>query len=401
MHRAATGNISVFAGGERATFERALPVLGAMGRRILHTGPLGSASVLKVMTNYLATANLVTLCEALAVMKAAGMDLATTYEAIRISSGNSFVHETESQLILNGSRKIDFTMDLVLKDIGLFQALADQAGVALEVNPLLIEIFRDGADRYGPRAQSDQIVRRLEEATGLSITAPGFPAALVDDEPEAPGRGSRAAARLMRETVHPVVWAVVALLVARSRRSSRPAMPGCCRRCASPPTCWPSASSRPRTALHVPGALPWFLGGLVGHALLHAGWMHVIFNAVGLLCLGHVVQAQSGTGAFLATFLVHGCGRRHRRSCCSRRRTASWSAPRAGSSGCSASCCAGGATPIALWRVLRRAGAAHPAGRASCSATPSPGRRISAASWPAGCWARVLPVRRRIIHPLM
>lgn len=187
VHRAATGNISVLVGGERATFEQALPVLGAMGRRILHTGPLGSASTLKVMTNYLATANLVTLCEALTVMKAAGMDLATTYEAIRISSGTSFTHETESRLILSGSRQIDFTMELVLKDIGLFQAIAERAGVALDVSPLLIEIFRDGARRYGPGAQSDDIIRRLEEATGLSITAPGFPAALVDDEPEAPG----------------------------------------------------------------------------------------------------------------------------------------------------------------------------------------------------------------------
>jgi 3-hydroxyisobutyrate dehydrogenase len=191
VHRAATGNISVFAGGERAAFERALPVLGAMGRRILHTGPLGSASTLKVMTNYLATANLVTLCEALAVMQAAGMDLATTYEAIAISSGTSFTHETESQLILNGSRKIDFTLELVLKDIGLFQAIAERAGMALEVSPLLIEIFRDGARRYGGQAQSDDIVRRLEEATGRSITAPGFPAELVDEEPEAPGEEVR------------------------------------------------------------------------------------------------------------------------------------------------------------------------------------------------------------------
>ena len=188
VDRAASGNISVLAGGERAVFERALPALAATGGAILHTGPLGSASTLKVMTNYLATANLVTLCEALAVMKAAGMDLATTYEAIRISSGNSFVHETESRLVLNGSRQIDFTMELVLKDIGLFQSIADRAGVALEVNPLLIDIFRDGARRYGPREQSDQIVRRLEDATGLSVTAPGFPAALVDDAPKLPGR---------------------------------------------------------------------------------------------------------------------------------------------------------------------------------------------------------------------
>ncbi|WP_298570867.1 NAD(P)-dependent oxidoreductase [uncultured Aliiroseovarius sp.] len=186
-HRADTGNISIFAGCERATFERVLPLLTTMGRRVLHTGELGSASVLKVMTNYLATANLLTCCEALVTMKAAGLDLATTYEAIKISSGTSFVHETESQVILNGSRDISFTMDLVKKDIGLFQAIADRAGVPLEISPLMVEIFNDGIARYGERAQSDDIIRRLEEATGLDITAPGFPAGMVDDEPEEAG----------------------------------------------------------------------------------------------------------------------------------------------------------------------------------------------------------------------
>jgi 3-hydroxyisobutyrate dehydrogenase len=186
-HRAATGNISIFAGCDRATFERILPLLTTLGRRVLHTGDLGSASVLKVMTNYLATANLLSVCEALVTMKAAGMDLATTFEAIRISSGTSFVHETESQVILNGSRDINFTMDLVMKDIGLFQSIAERAGVPLEISPLMIDIFRDGMARYGARAQSDDIIRRLEEATGLDITAPGFPSEMVDDEPEEPG----------------------------------------------------------------------------------------------------------------------------------------------------------------------------------------------------------------------
>lgn len=187
VHRAATGNISIFAGCERRVFERVLPLLRILGRRILHTGPIGTASTLKVMTNYLATANLLTLCEALTTMAAAGMDLATTYEAIKISSGNSFVHETESQMILNGSRDISFSMDLVLKDIGLFQKIADKAGVPLEISPLMIDIFRDGQRRYGERARSDDIIRRLEEATGLSVLAPGFPAEMVDDEPEATG----------------------------------------------------------------------------------------------------------------------------------------------------------------------------------------------------------------------
>ena len=186
-HRADTGNIAIFAGCDRATFDRILPFLKTMGRRILHTGELGSASVLKVVTNFLATANLVTCAEALTTCKAAGMDLNTAYEAIKISSGTSFVHETESQVILNGSRDISFTMDLVKKDIGLFQEVADRAGVPLEINPMLIKIFEDGIARYGERELSPNIIRRLEDATGLDITAPGFPPEMVDDEAEEPG----------------------------------------------------------------------------------------------------------------------------------------------------------------------------------------------------------------------
>ena len=186
-HRADTGNISIFAGCNRNTFERILPLLTTMGRRILHTGEVGSASVLKVLTNYLATANLVSCAEALTVAKAAGMDLGVTYEAMAISSGTSFVHETESQVILNGSRNISFTMDLVAKDIGLFQEVANRAGVPLELNPLLINIFQDGIEKFGARELSPNIIKRLELVTGLDVTAPGFPEEMEDDEPEEPG----------------------------------------------------------------------------------------------------------------------------------------------------------------------------------------------------------------------
>jgi 3-hydroxyisobutyrate dehydrogenase len=186
-HRAASGNISIFAGGTRAAFERVLPVLSMLGERILHTGPVGSASQLKVLTNYLCTVHLVALAEALTVAKLAGLDLSTTYEGIRISSGNSFVHETESQVILNGSRDINFTMDLVIKDVGLFDALARQLHAPLELSPLVLGIFRDGARRYGARELSPNIIRRLEDACGVRVLAPGFPAQVVDDQPKVPG----------------------------------------------------------------------------------------------------------------------------------------------------------------------------------------------------------------------
>ncbi len=190
-HRAATGNISIFAGCERKTFERAFEVLATLGRRILYTGLLGSASVLKVMTNYLATANLVTLCEALATAKKLGLDLNTTYEAIRISSGNSFVHETESQVILNGSRDINFTMDLVMKDISLFQQVAERAAVPLEINPVLVRIFEDGIQRYGAREWSPNIIKRLEEVCDIAVLAPGFPDQIEDFDPEETGHEIR------------------------------------------------------------------------------------------------------------------------------------------------------------------------------------------------------------------
>ncbi|MAM24390.1 MAG: 3-hydroxyisobutyrate dehydrogenase [Rhodobacteraceae bacterium] len=186
-HRADTGNISIYAGCSRDTFDRVLPLLTLMGRRVLHVGEIGTSSVLKVMTNYLATMNLLSLCEALTVMKAAGMDMGMTYEAIAMSSGTSFVHETESQLILSGSRNVNFTMDLIQKDIGLFQKLADMHGVPLELSPLMISMMTDGQRRYGERAQSDRMIERLEEATGLQVLAPGFPLELVDDEPEERG----------------------------------------------------------------------------------------------------------------------------------------------------------------------------------------------------------------------
>jgi 3-hydroxyisobutyrate dehydrogenase len=186
-HRADTGNISIFAGGRREAFELVLPVLKTLGRRILHTGALGSASELKVVTNYLCTVHLAALAEALTVCRVAGMDMNTAYEAIRISSGNSFVHETESQVILNGSRDISFTMDLVIKDVGLFDQLARDLNVPLELSPLVLGIFKDGAAKYGPREFSPNIIRRLEEACGVKVLGQGFPAEMVDDEPEEPG----------------------------------------------------------------------------------------------------------------------------------------------------------------------------------------------------------------------
>jgi 3-hydroxyisobutyrate dehydrogenase len=186
-HRAATGNIAIFVGGERKAFDKILPALTVMGRKILHTGELGSATVLKVITNYLASVHLVALGEAWTVAKKSNLDLAKAYKGIAVSSGNSFVHETESQVILNGSYNINFTMDLVLKDTGLFDDLAKKLGAPLEISPKVVEIFKDGQKKYGSRAWSSMIVKRMEDINNIDFRAKGFPEELTDNEPEEKG----------------------------------------------------------------------------------------------------------------------------------------------------------------------------------------------------------------------
>ena len=186
-HRAATGNIAIFVGGERKAFEKILPALTVMGRKVLNTGELGSASVLKVITNYLASVHLVALGEAWTIAKKSNLDLAKTYKGIAISSGNSFVHETESQVILNGSYNINFTMDLVLKDTGLFDKLAKKLNAPLEISPQIVKIFKDGQKKYGSRAWSSMIVKRMEDLNNINFRANGFPSELIDTEPEEKG----------------------------------------------------------------------------------------------------------------------------------------------------------------------------------------------------------------------
>ena len=186
-HRAATGNIAIFVGGERKAFEKILPALTVMGRKVLHTGELGSASVLKVITNYLASVHLVALGEAWTVAKKSNLDLTKAFKGIAVSSGNSFVHETESQVILNGSYNINFTMDLVLKDTGLFDNLAKKLNAPLEISPKIVEIFKDGQKKYGSRAWSSMIVKRMEDINNIEFRADGFPEELIDSEPEEKG----------------------------------------------------------------------------------------------------------------------------------------------------------------------------------------------------------------------
>jgi 3-hydroxyisobutyrate dehydrogenase len=178
VHRAEAGEITVLVGGKQQVFERHRGALEAMGGQVIHVGGFEQAAVTKVVTNMLAFIHLIAAGEALMLCAKGGVDLATAFRAIAASSGNSFVHETESQVILNGSYDIGFTMDLACKDAGFAVEFGRRFGVPLRLASMMEQTFIEGRARYGGAAWSSMIVKLLEDAVGTPLRAPGFPARL-------------------------------------------------------------------------------------------------------------------------------------------------------------------------------------------------------------------------------
>jgi 3-hydroxyisobutyrate dehydrogenase len=178
VHLAARGEITVLAAGDKDLYDLHLKALEAIGNRHFHMGPIGSAAIIKVITNMLAFIHLVADGEALMLAKRGGLDLAQAWKAIAASSGTSFVHETEGQLILNGSYDIAFSMDLALKDLGFAMNFGKEFGVPLDLASMTNQTFVKGKAAYGGSAQSTQIAKLLEDALGTDLRASGFPARL-------------------------------------------------------------------------------------------------------------------------------------------------------------------------------------------------------------------------------
>ena len=178
-HRAKSGNISILAAGNKATFRKSFPILSLLGYKILYCGKIGNASILKVITNYLASLHLLGIGEALAVAKKNNLDLGLTYKAIKVSSGNSFVNETETKVILAGSYDVGFTMDLVNKDLNLFRKLGKN--LHLELGNYLSRKFKHGMRVLGKKSFSTSVVKLIEENEKIKLRAKNFPKQLVDN----------------------------------------------------------------------------------------------------------------------------------------------------------------------------------------------------------------------------
>jgi 3-hydroxyisobutyrate dehydrogenase len=178
VHLAAQGKITMLAGGDKDMFDLHLPALQAMGDQVFHMGPLGSAAIIKVITNMLAFIHLKASGEALMLAKRGGLNLGQAWHAIKASSGNSFVHETEGALVLNGSYDIGFNMDLVLKDLGFAMDFGKEFEVPLDLASATRQSYVAARAAYGGGPATTTGGKLLEELLQTDLRADGFPAKL-------------------------------------------------------------------------------------------------------------------------------------------------------------------------------------------------------------------------------
>ncbi len=180
VHRAARGEITVLVGANINDYEKHKRAIKTFGGKVFYLGDVGSASVLKVITNMLAFANLLGAIEGLMLAKSAGLNLTTSYHAIQASSGNSVEFETVAPVIFNGSLDTSFSLKLACKDLGLMTQLGELHKIPLDFTKFIEQVFINTKNRHGENAWTPSMVNDIEQETGLNLREPNFPNKMMD-----------------------------------------------------------------------------------------------------------------------------------------------------------------------------------------------------------------------------
>ncbi len=173
---AEAGALQVFAGGDAGTFERALPLLRAMGDpdRIFHVGPKGAGYAVKLCLNLLWFIHAAAAAEVLVMGVRAGVSLPVLRRALAASPASSNVIEHDLDgLFAAGDYDEGFTLDLVTKDLGLAIDLGRETGTPMEVSALVEQLHRRARAVYGDRGGEMLAVKLVEDATGTYLRLPG------------------------------------------------------------------------------------------------------------------------------------------------------------------------------------------------------------------------------------
>src|SRR4029077_11609061 len=125
------GELVFMVGGEASTLQRVEPVLGAMGKRWFHLGPVGAGQTVKLAMNLLLELEVEAFAEALALVTRAGVPGQNLFDVMQSSMGRSGVLDLKGAMMLKGEFKPSFPLRLMHKDLGLALDLANQLGVPL------------------------------------------------------------------------------------------------------------------------------------------------------------------------------------------------------------------------------------------------------------------------------
>ena len=161
-----TGNITVFVGGDKATFESLHRVLDAVAGEVFYLGGLGNATVAKLITNMLAFVHEAALAEGLILGKRAGVELGPLLEAIQHSYAGSFVADVDGPRVLDGKYGSSFGIGLALKDMHLTHELGKELDVPLVFGSLATEVLERSRARYGENSDTLEAVKLIEEEIG-------------------------------------------------------------------------------------------------------------------------------------------------------------------------------------------------------------------------------------------
>jgi 3-hydroxyisobutyrate dehydrogenase len=168
--RAASGELSIIAGGEAATFEACRDIFKAMGTNLFHVGPLGAGLAMKLVNNMLIQVNRVAVAEALVLGVKAGLDPRTIYDVVRVSTGTSFAFESGVPKILARDFSPGGTVDISYKDQELETAFAKQLGVPLLLANVTQQLYQMARAAGFNKEDGLAVIKVLERLAGVEVS---------------------------------------------------------------------------------------------------------------------------------------------------------------------------------------------------------------------------------------
>jgi 3-hydroxyisobutyrate dehydrogenase len=167
--RAASGQLSIIAGGARDAFEACRDLFQAMGKNLFHVGGIGQGLAMKLVNNMLVQVNTVAVAEALVLGVKAGLDPKTIYDVVRVSTGTSFAFETRVPRIMARDFAPGGTVDISYKDQELETAFAKQLGMPLFLANISQQVYQMARAAGLNKEDGSAIIKVLEQLAGVQV----------------------------------------------------------------------------------------------------------------------------------------------------------------------------------------------------------------------------------------